>query len=148
MRNHNTQCRCETTMMWEAANEAIMVPGKSHLSPQAPTNWAHPTANMQRPQTELALIAQVREAQTLKWEMPALISKFRSKCVVLKCLWDDCLPICGSDLVVRKQPWDYVVCFPKPWGNFLCIWAWLIRRNVLLQHFTGVGFHLFQWVTA
>lgn len=67
--------------------------------------------------------------------------------------WAVCEPIVGlfgrSDFVVRKQPWDYVVCFPpKPWGNFLRIWAWLIRREVLLQHFTGVRFHLVEWITA
>lgn len=36
MRNRNTQSCCKTTMMGEAANEAIMVSGKSHLSQQAP----------------------------------------------------------------------------------------------------------------
>lgn len=44
-------------MMGEAANEAIMVSGKSHLSPQAPANRAGSAADAARPETELTLIA-------------------------------------------------------------------------------------------
>lgn len=112
-------------------------------------------------QTELALrqtqrgqrqsshwLHRFREAKPVKWKMPRLISQIRSKCWVLSCLRADCLVICGSDFVVRKQPWDYAVCFPKTLGKFLRIWAWLIRRDVLLQHFTGVCFHLVEWITA
>lgn len=44
-------------MMGEAANEAIMVSGKSHLSLQAPANRAGSAADVERPETELTLIA-------------------------------------------------------------------------------------------
>lgn len=57
MRNRNTQSCCKITMMGEAANEAIMVSGKSHLSPQAPANRAASAADVERPETELTLIA-------------------------------------------------------------------------------------------
>lgn len=49
-------------MTEEAANEAIMVPGKSHLSLQAPANRARSAAEAARPETELTLIAEVQEA--------------------------------------------------------------------------------------
>lgn len=62
MRNHNTQSCCKITMTGEAANEAIMVPGKSHLSLQAPANGAGSAADTARPETELTLIAEVRKA--------------------------------------------------------------------------------------
>lgn len=62
MRNHNTQSCCKITMPGEAANEAIMVSGKSHLSPQAPANRAGSAAGAARPETELTLIAEVQEA--------------------------------------------------------------------------------------
>lgn len=56
MRNHNTQFCCKITMMGEAANEAIMVSGKSHLSLQASVNRTDSAADVERPETELTLI--------------------------------------------------------------------------------------------
>lgn len=53
-------------MMGEAANEAIMVSGKSHLSLQAPANTTGSAADVERPETELTLIAQVQEAELVK----------------------------------------------------------------------------------
>lgn len=55
-------------MTREAANEAIMVSGKSHLSPQAPANRAGSAADAARPETEteLTLIAWVQEAEPVK----------------------------------------------------------------------------------
>lgn len=43
-------------MMREAANEAIMVSGKSHLSLKAPVNSAGSAADVEGPETELTLI--------------------------------------------------------------------------------------------
>lgn len=43
--------------MEEAANEAIMVSGNSRLSPKAPVQKTGSTADVERPETELALIA-------------------------------------------------------------------------------------------
>lgn len=53
-------------MMGEAANEAIMVSGKSHLSLQAPANRTGSAADAERPETELTLIAQVQEAEPVE----------------------------------------------------------------------------------
>ncbi len=66
--------------------------------------------------------------------------------------WTVCKPIVwlfvGVILLRESSREIMLFVFPKPWGNFLRIWAWLIRRDVLLQHFTGVCFHLVEWITA
>lgn len=83
----------------------------------------------------------------VKWKMPRLISQIRSNCGVLNCLQADCFLwgwFCWEKAAVRLC----CLFFPKPWGNFLRIWAWLIRRDVLLQHFTCACFHLVEWITA
>ena len=49
-------------MMGEAANDAIMVSRKSHLSLQAPMNRTGSAEDVEGPETELTLIAQVQEA--------------------------------------------------------------------------------------
>lgn len=49
-------------MTGEAANEAIMVSGKSHLSLQAPAKRTGSAADTESPGTELTLIAEVQEA--------------------------------------------------------------------------------------
>lgn len=131
MRNRNTQSCCKTTMMGKQLMRLSWCRERA-ISPYRPQPTERALRLTRRGRRQSShWLHRFREAKPVKWKMPRLISQIRSKCWVLSCLRADCLVICGSDFVVRKQPWDYAVCFPKTLGKFLRIWAWLIRRDVV-----------------
>ena len=148
MRNCNTQSCCKMTMMGEAANEAIMVSGKSHLSLQAPANrtGSRQTWRGQRQSSHWLH----RFKRQSRWNERCQDSS--AKLDQSAEFWTVCEPLFG-------YLWEWFCCekadvrlcclfSPEPLGNFLGIWAWLIRRDVLLHNFTGVCFHLAEWITA
>lgn len=83
----------------------------------------------------------------LKWKMPRLISQIRSNRGVFICLEAHCYLwewFCWEKAAMRL----HCLFSQKPWGNFLRIWAWSIRRDVSSQHFTCACFHFVEWITA
>lgn len=120
------------------------------ISPHRPQRTEQPLRQTWRGRRQSShWLHRFKRQSRLKRKMPRLISQIRSKCGVLNCLRADCLLYLPEWFCCEKAAVRLCCLFsPKPWGNFLRIWAWLIRRDVLLQHFTGVCFHLVEWITA